>query len=133
DGLAVDEPMREFVAEIIKAADRATSLTRQLLAFSRKQMLMPRVLNLNTLLTDLDKMLRRLIGEDIELVITPGADVHPVKADQSQLEQILMNLVVNARDAMPRGGQLAVTTANVELDAAALRDSPEVTPGSFVC
>ncbi|HWG44855.1 MAG TPA: PAS domain S-box protein [Gemmataceae bacterium] len=133
DGLAVDEPLREFVAEITKAADRATSLTQQLLAFSRKQMLMPRVLNLNTLLTDLDKMLRRLIGEDIELVTTLGADLHPVKADQSQLEQILMNLVVNARDAMPRGGQLAVTTANVELDAAALRDSPEVTPGSFVC
>jgi PAS domain S-box-containing protein len=132
DGLPSDEPLREFVAEIKKAAERASSLTQQLLAFSRKQMRVPRVLNLNTLITDLDKMLRRLIGEDIELVATLGANLHPIKADQGQIEQILMNLVVNARDAMPRGGRLNISTANIELDAATLRDTPEGTPGAYV-
>jgi two-component system cell cycle sensor histidine kinase/response regulator CckA len=133
EGLPADEPLREFVGEITKASERATALTQQLLAFSRKQMLMPRVLNLNSLLTGLDRMLRRLIAEDIELCTTLGDELHPVKADQTQVEQILMNLVVNARDAMPRGGRLTVATVNVELNAAALSDSPEVAPGAFVC
>jgi PAS domain S-box-containing protein len=133
EGLPAEEPLREFVGEITKASERATGLTQQLLAFSRKQMLMPRVLSLNTLLTGLDRMLRRLIGEDIELSTTLGDDLHPVKADQTQIEQILMNLVVNARDAMPRGGRLSIATANIELSAADLRDSPEVAPGPFAC
>ncbi|HEY7315042.1 MAG TPA: ATP-binding protein, partial [Gemmataceae bacterium] len=132
DGLSPNQPLREFVAEVIKAADRAAGLTQQLLAFSRKQMLVPRVLDLNTLLADLDKMLRRLIGEDIELAVTLAPDLHAVKADQNQIEQILMNLAVNARDAMPRGGRLTIATAQVERDIIALRDHPGAKPGSYV-
>jgi len=132
DGLQADEPLREFVGEISKATDRASSLTQQLLAFSRKQMLVPRVLNLNTLLSDLDKMLRPLLGEDVDLSLSLGEGLHPIKADQNQIEQILMNLAVNARDAMPRGGRLSIATANVALDAEALRDSSGIAPGDFV-
>jgi signal transduction histidine kinase/CheY-like chemotaxis protein len=132
EGLPPDQPLREFVGEIGKAADRAAGLTQQLLAFSRKQMLVPRILNLNTSLTDLDKMLRRLLGEDIELVLNLSPDLYSIKADQGQLEQVFMNLAVNSRDAMPRGGRLTFATANVELDAAALRDRPGAMPGAYV-
>ncbi len=132
EGLPADEPLRDFVGEVAKAAERATALTQQLLAFSRKQMLVPRPLDLNALLADLEKMLRPLLGEDVELALSLGHDLHRVKADQNQVEQVLMNLAANARDAMPRGGRLRIATANVELDAAALRNNPDVLPGAFV-
>jgi nitrogen-specific signal transduction histidine kinase/ActR/RegA family two-component response regulator len=132
EGLAEGKPLRRDLAEIVRAADRATSLTRQLLAFSRKQMVVPRVFDLNSLLADLDRLLRRVLGEDVELVLAPAAEPLPIKADHNQLEQVLMNLVVNARDAMPRGGQLTISTADVERDAAALLDHPKAAPGRYV-
>lgn len=112
--LAPDSPIRAEIQEISKAGERAAALTRQLLAFSRKQIVEPRVLALNEVVTDLGKMLRRLIGEDIDLVTTLEPALHNVRADLSQIEQILMNLAVNARDAMPGGGRLVIETRNVE-------------------
>jgi PAS domain S-box-containing protein len=106
---------REDIQEIENAAERAASLTRQLLAFSRRQVLQPQVLNLNTLIADLDKFLRRLIGEDIDLRTTFAPDLWLVSADAGQIEQVVMNLAVNSRDAMPTGGRLTIETANIEL------------------
>jgi PAS domain S-box-containing protein len=126
------DPRQSYAQEIKKAGDRASALTRQLLAFSRKQLLVPRVLNLNTLIADMDNMLRRLIGEDIELEIRLDPSLREIKADPGQVEQVLMNLVVNSRDAMPRGGKLTVATQNVHLDGERLRDHPEVLPGPYV-
>lgn len=117
------------VREIRKASDRAVLLTRQLLAFSRKQVLAPRVLDLNAVITDSKQMLLRLIGEDIEIVTELAPDLGRVRADAGQLEQVLMNLVVNARDAMPRGGKLIVGTANIDLSAPA---NPEIDPGRYI-
>ncbi len=108
--------VRRNVEQIKKAGLRASDLTRQLLAFSRKQMLQPKIINLNDVITDTSKMLRRLIGEDIEVVLHLKPSVGKVKADPSQIDQVLMNLVVNARDAMPNGGTLTIETANVEMD-----------------
>jgi PAS domain S-box-containing protein len=125
-------PARELVGEILKAAERATGLTRQLLAFSRRQVLAPQVLVLNNVLRDIDKMLRRLIGEDIRLTSILAQDLGLIKADPGQIEQVMLNLCVNARDAMPRGGQLTIETANVTLDAAYARAHPEVEPGPYV-
>jgi PAS domain S-box-containing protein len=123
---------RANAEEIKKAGQRAAGLTRQLLAFSRKQVLQPKVIELNAVVEDMDKMLRRLIGEDIELV-TVLEDVRGrVKADPGQIEQVIMNLVVNARDAMPRGGKLTIETANVELDVHYIRHHMEVDPGPYV-
>ena len=116
--LDVTNPLREHAEEIEKAGQRAASLTRQLLAFSRQQVLAPAVLDLNALLTDLGKMLPRLIGEDVELALQLDPRIGRVKADQSQIEQVVMNLVVNARDALPRGGKLVIETANVILTKA---------------
>ena len=126
------DPLRSSIEEITKAGGRAASLTRQLLAFSRQQVLAPRVLDLNALVADVERMLRRLIGEDIDLVMVPGAELGRVKADPGQIEQILVNLAVNARDAMPEGGKLVIETANVELDDAYARSHPVVTPGRYV-
>jgi len=127
-----NELLKGPAREIAAAADRATSLTRQLLAFSRKQMLAPRVLDLNALVTENLKMLNRLIGEDIELVLIPGAELAAIKADSGQIEQVILNLAVNARDAMPRGGMMTIETANVTLDQGYARFHPPVKPGEYV-
>ncbi|RJP19292.1 MAG: PAS domain S-box protein [Candidatus Omnitrophota bacterium] len=108
--LKENDPLRDEISEIKKAGERAASLTRQLLAFSRKQILQPKLLDLNTLILDLNRMLRRLINENIELIILPDSSLGMVKADPGQLEQIIMNLTVNARDAMPNGGKLIIQT-----------------------
>ena len=110
------DPSRQYVEEIKKAGERAASLTRQLLAFSRKQVLQPKVLDLNSIVADINKMLGRLIGEDIVIETSTDLRLGHVKADPGQIEQVIMNLVVNARDAMPGGGRLLIKTANVELD-----------------
>jgi PAS domain S-box-containing protein len=125
------DPSRDLIREIIRAADRAAALTRQLLAFSRKQILLPVVLDVNKVIINLDMMLRRLIGEDIDLQVALEPDLRPVKADPTQLEQVLLNLVVNARDAMPDGGRLTITTANVEVGAALTHQRQEVPPGLY--
>jgi len=135
--MVLDNPRREDqvrinVGHIDSAAERAASLTRHLLAFSRKQVLQPKVLDLNALIVNLDQMLRRLIGEDIEVVTKTASNLDSVKADPSQIEQVIMNLVVNARDAMPRGGKLILETANVELDAEYAREHEGVRPGRYV-
>jgi len=126
------DPLRRNVEEIIKASERAASLTRQLLAFSRKQVMQPRVFDLNTVVSDLEKMLRRMIGEDIELRVNAESDLGNIKADPVQIEQVIMNLVVNARDAMPKGGKLSIETANVDLDESYSRDHVSVVPGAYV-
>jgi PAS domain S-box-containing protein len=123
---------RDLLREVIRAADRAAALTRQLLAFSRKQILLPVVLDLNKVITNLDKMLRRLISEDIDLRMILAPALRPVKADPTQVEQVILNLAVNARDAMPGGGRLSVETANAELDESFTRERQEVQPGSYV-
>jgi PAS domain S-box-containing protein len=123
---------REDVQEIEQAANRAATLTRQLLAFSRRQVLQPQVLDLNALVENLDKFLRRLIGEDIDLRVSPAPDLWLVSADSGQVEQVIMNLAVNSRDAMPTGGKLTLETANVVLDAAYAQRHIAVTPGEYV-
>jgi len=129
--LGPDPALRGPAKEISSAAERATSLTRQLLAFSRKQMLAPKLLDLNAVVTENLKMLTRLIGEDIDLVMIPGSDLGAVKADPGQIEQVIMNLAVNARDAMPQGGKLTIETANVTLDEAYARLHAPAKPGEY--
>ena len=126
------EAQRGKLEQILKAAQHATGLTRQLLAFSRKQIVDAKVLDLNALLSDLEKMLGRVIGEDIHLAIVPGADLGQVKADPGQLEQVVMNLCVNARDAMPDGGPLRIETANADLDAGDAARNEIMAPGRYV-
>jgi PAS domain S-box-containing protein len=123
---------REYVDEIIKSTGRATSLTHHLLAFSRKQVLQLRVVDLNDIVANMNKLLRRLISEHIELVTVFGSDLGRVRADPAQMEQVVMNLAVNAHDAMPRGGKLILETANSEIDEAFARKHPGATIGSFV-
>jgi PAS domain S-box-containing protein len=126
------EPMREDVDEIYKAGKRAADLTRQLLMFSRQQVLEPKVLDLNEVLAGMDKMLQRILGADVDLVSLPNKSLGRVRVDRSSVEQVIMNLVVNARDAMPRGGQLTMETGNVVLDEAYARDHLGITPGPHV-
>ena len=130
--LGPNHPSFEHTEEIEKAGQRAVSLTRQLLAYSRQQVLEPAILNLNTLVSDMEKMLSRLIGEDIALSLKLDPALRQVKADRGQIEQVLMNLVVNARDAMPDGGQLTIETGNAELDLAYTREHPGSRPGRYV-
>ncbi|HUL36078.1 MAG TPA: ATP-binding protein [Thermodesulfobacteriota bacterium] len=126
------DTLRGNIDEIQKATERAAGLTRQLLAFSRRQVMEMKVLDSNTLLRDLEKMLRRVIGEEIDMVIQPAGDLGRVRADVGQLEQIIINLAVNAKDAMPSGGKLTIETANVELDASYARSHVDVKPGHYV-
>ncbi|MEW6531869.1 MAG: PAS domain S-box protein [Thermodesulfobacteriota bacterium] len=130
--MPTDSPYIEKLTQISRAAERAAGLTRQLLAFGRKQVLNVSVLNFNDVITDLEQMLRRLIGEDIELITVLAPSLGLVKADAGQIEQILMNLVVNARDAMPKGGKLTIETANVVLDRQYTDKVPELEPGPYV-
>lgn len=127
-----EHPARPRLDQILKAANRAADLTRQLLAFSRKQVLQPRPLDLNVVTAEAQKMLGRLIGENIEMVIKPGAFLGTVNADPGQIDQIIFNLAVNARDAMPRGGTLTLETRNVDLDEAYVAHHPQVVPGRYV-
>ncbi|MDD5642266.1 MAG: PAS domain S-box protein [Syntrophales bacterium] len=127
-----DNPLRQDVAEIRKAGDRAASLTRQLLAFSRKQVLQPKVLDLNRVAESLGNMLQRLLPSDIDLVVSPGANLGRVMADPGQIEQVILNLAINARDAMPQGGRLTIATANVDLEKSRARRLMDVTPGPYV-
>ncbi|NLH47197.1 MAG: PAS domain S-box protein [Myxococcales bacterium] len=131
-GLDPGNPIHEDLTEIRKAAESAANLTRQLLAFSRKQLIEPQIIDLNELIASLHKMLARLIGEDIELVITAGDKIGPVKIDPGQFEQILINLAINARDAMPDGGRLTIETANIDLDEEYCRRQAQISPGPFV-
>ena len=131
-GMSPADPVRADIEEIKKAGERAAQLTRQLLAFSRQQILEPRILDLNEVITGMDEMIRRLVGEDVAVRTVPGKDLGKVKADPGHLEQVLMNLVVNARDAMPGGGNLTIETQNVELDAGYAQQHLGVTPGPHV-
>ena len=126
------EKMRNDLELVYKTGERAAALTRQLLAFSRQQVLEPVVLDLNAVAADMDKMLRRLIREDIDLVAILDRDLKRVRADPGQIEQVIMNLVVNARDAMPDGGKLTIETANVELSDEYCRSRADVKPGKYV-
>lgn len=126
------DPLRKYLEEVYEAGERAALLTRQLLAFSRNQVLKLEVLNLNHIVADVETMLRRLIGEDIEVDIELSQDLGLIKADPGQIEQVLMNLVVNARDAMPQGGKLTITTTNVELEAAGIDRPADLSPGAYV-
>ncbi len=131
-GLGPNDPRRAQIEEIYRCGERAASLTRQLLAFSRRQVLQPKVLDLNAVVNDVEKMLSRVIGEDVEIAIQLGPALGRVKADPGQIEQIIINLAVNARDAMPQGGRLTIETANVNLDDLYASQHLEVRPGPHV-
>jgi len=131
DREGVDAFHRKCVDQIQKASARAVSMTRQLLAFSRMQVLQPRVLDLNGVVAEMGKMLPRLIGEHIEYSFSPDTNLSPVKADPGQIEQVILNLAVNARDAMPKGGKLSVRTANLSIDEAEAMKRPPMIPGKY--
>ncbi len=124
---------RKSVTEIRKAAERAASLTRQLLAYGRKQMLRPEILDLNTILAGLTASIRHLLGGNIEIRLLEGAGLHPVRVDADQIEQVIINLAMNAADAMPQGGRLTIETANATLLAGDLGDNAELKPGEYIC
>ena len=126
------DPMHEELSEIRKAGQRATELTRDLLAFSRKQLIQPKLLNLNQVIEEIEKMLRRLMGEDIALVTALSPELRPVMADSGQIGQVLVNLAINSRDAMPGGGQLTIKTAVVDFEDEYGREQPTVEPGTYV-
>ncbi|NQT35810.1 response regulator [bacterium] len=127
-----DDPSVNSFEEIKKSADRAASLTRQLLAFSRKQILEPKIVDCKEIIINMEKMLKRIIGENIELVTVTTPELWSVKVDPGQMEQVIMNLVVNARDAMPEGGKLTIETANTEIDKKHSRKYPELKPGLYI-
>ena len=131
--LAPDDPIRGDLEAINRATRRGAGLARQLLAFSRKQLLQPRHLNLNPIVSDMQRMLRRLIGEDIELVACLAPDLHPVLADPGQVEQVLLNLAVNARDAMPDGGRLYMETKNAIVPTPVPVNLSDLSPGDYAC
>jgi two-component system cell cycle sensor histidine kinase/response regulator CckA len=130
--VAIGDPRAELLADIAGAAERGAALTRQLLLFSRAQITAPAVFDPNEVLRGIEKMLRRLIGEDIKLCATLAPGMSPLRMDPGQLEQVILNLVVNARDAMPRGGTIGIATQVVELDKAAVRRWPDAAPGRYV-
>jgi CheY-like chemotaxis protein len=129
--LGPEDKLQRNVTEVLTAAQRAAALTRQLLAFSRKQILLPRVIDLNAVVEESMKMIRRLIGEDLELNVSLGDRLGAVKADPGQIVQVLMNLCVNARDAMPKGGQLRIATETLFIDVEAARKRPALVPGHY--
>ncbi len=130
--LKEDNPLFGNIKEIQSAGERATSLTRQLLAFSRKQVIQPQIIDLNKLINNTQKMLKRIVGENIEFITIPDSSIGYLKADPGQIEQIVMNLVVNARDAMPNGGKLIIETSNTYLDDAYSKEHIDVTPGQYI-
>ncbi len=130
--LPSEDPLQELLAKVLQSGQRATNLVRQLLAFSRRQVIEPRILSLNTIVTDIEKMLKRIIGEDVLLKTHLAQDLWPVKMDPTQIEQVIVNLAVNARDAMPDGGRLTIETANVILDETYAADHLEAKPGEHV-
>ncbi len=132
DTLSANDPRKDDAERIKNAAQRAAALTRQLLAFSRKQVLTPTTLNLNTVISDFSKMLPRVLGEDIDLAFIPGKRLASAYADHGQVEQVLMNLIVNARDAMPEGGKITIETTNEKLDEQYIRHRRDVIPGEYV-
>jgi PAS domain S-box-containing protein len=132
EGLSEGDPLRSHITEIRTAADRAAALTRQLLAFSRRQVLQPRVLDLNKIVGGMEGMLRRLLGEDIALSVMLALDLGKLAADPGQVEQVVMNLAVNARDAMTMGGKLTIETANTEIDEASASQQEGARPGPHV-
>jgi two-component system, cell cycle sensor histidine kinase and response regulator CckA len=127
-----ESPLRHYLEEIVRAGDRAASVTRQLLAFSRTQLLQPRVLDLRTVVRDVEGLLRRLLGEDVELTTLAPASLGSVRADPVQVEQVLMNLAINARDAMPQGGRLVIETTDVDMDRTSVREGVTVEAGRYV-
>jgi two-component system cell cycle sensor histidine kinase/response regulator CckA len=127
-----EDPLHQNISEVKKAADRAAGLTRQLLAFSRKQVMQPKILNLNLIVSELEKMLHRVIGEDIELRTMLEPEIGSVKADPGQIEQVIMNLAVNARDAMPQGGKLTIETQHIYLNEEYARQHIAINPGSYI-
>jgi signal transduction histidine kinase/CheY-like chemotaxis protein len=131
--LSAESPLRRNFEEILVAADRAALLTQQLLAFSRRQVLAPRRIDLNTVIADLGKTLRRLLGADVQLTLAPGTGLAPIMADPALIEQLVINLAVSAREAMPRGGTIVVTTANTRIEEAYTMSHPAVAPGDYVC
>src|SRR5208283_1354538 len=132
EGLKSSHPMKPDIGQIRKAAERAADLTAQLLAFSRKQVLQPRIMELNEIVAGMETMLRRVIGEDIELVTALRPHTGNVKADRGQIEQVIINLAANARDAMPAGGKLTIETDNRSLGDSQSREHPELLPGEYV-
>jgi two-component system, cell cycle sensor histidine kinase and response regulator CckA len=132
ENLSPADPAHEDLGELLKAAERASDLTRQLLAFARKQAIEPRILNINDLILDMGRLLRRLIGEDIELITLPAPNLGQVKVDRGQIEQVVVNLAINARDAMPDGGKLTIETKNATLDELYAQLHLEVSAGDYI-
>ncbi|MFQ5932321.1 MAG: ATP-binding protein, partial [Nitrospiraceae bacterium] len=130
--LGQNDPQRSNVEEIQSASERAASLTQQLLAFSRRQVLEPKVLDLNEVVTSTENMLQRMIGEDVHVVTVLRSELGCVEVDPGKLEQVMMNLAINARDAMPQGGKLIIETSNVDLEESLTRDGVTVQPGQYV-
>jgi nitrogen-specific signal transduction histidine kinase/CheY-like chemotaxis protein len=130
--LSPSDHVARKIEQIDRSADRAATLTRQLLAFSRMQVLQPQVINLNSVVEEMAKLLPRLIGEDIELVVRTDEELGTIRADASQMEQIIMNLAVNARDAMPNGGKFVIETCNIDLDQTYMASHPLMKPGPYV-